>query len=202
MSKVVAAMSISVDGFVGGKDESDWLAAHEAILGWVFPLRSFNQQFGNDEGLDNEDSRILAAEKEGVGAYVLGRNMFDFGEEPWGRNPPFHAPVFVVTHREREPLVRAGGTTFHFVTDGIASAIAQAKAAAGDRDVFVSGGASTTRQALGDRHLDELYLHIAPLVLGRGTRLFDETERARIDLEPIAVNGSQSVTHVGYRVVE
>ena len=137
----------------------------------------------------------------------MGRNMFGPGGGAWdlewrgwwGEDPPYHAPVYVLTHHEREPLAMEGGTTFHFVTDGIESALEQARAAAGDQDVSIAGGASTVRQYLAAGLLDELYLHIVPVVLGAGERLLDGVGDPT--LEPVEVVASPAVTHVKYRVV-
>jgi dihydrofolate reductase len=145
---------------------------------------------------------------EGIGAYIMGRNMFSPGRGEWdaswqgwwGDDPPYHTPVFVLTHFPREPLEMPGGTTFHFVTDGIESALASAREAAGpDKDVAIAGGASAVRQYLAAGLLDELYLHVVPVVLGAGERLLDDVGDP--ELEPIEVVHSPAVTHVRYRVV-
>ena len=141
-----------------------------------------------------------------VGAYVMGRKMFGGGDGPWdekwtgwwGEDPPYHAPVFVLTHHPRELLSMQGGTTFTFVTDGIESALDQARAAAGDQDVAIAGGASAVQQYLAAGLLDELYLHIVPVILGAGERLLDGVGRPT--LEPVEVVASPAVTHVRYRV--
>ena len=134
----------------------------------------------------------------------MGRRMADGGEVPWGEEPPFRAPVFVVTHRRREALVRKGGTTFTFVTDGIASAVEQARAAAGDKNVAVAGGGSLVRQVLAAGLLDELELHIVPVVLGTGMRLLDPAlgldEMEGIELIPTRVVHSPAVTHIRYQI--
>ncbi len=138
---VASAMSMSLDGFVGGTGNQEW-PVHERLHGWKFESASFRQRIGLDDGEHTIDSEILEEEIASSGAYVMGRNMFNAGEVPWGDEPPFRAPVFVVTHNAREPLVRQGGTTFTFVTDGAESAVRQAQAVAGDKNVFISGGAS------------------------------------------------------------
>ena len=163
-------------------------------------------QFELDEPGHEGDARIIAGSTEGVGAYVMGRKMFGGGAGPWDENwrgwwgddPPYHAPVFVLTHHEREPLPMAGGTTFFFVTDGIESALEQARAAAGGDKVAVAGGGSAVRQYLAAGLLDELLLHIVPVMLGDGERLFDGVGDVRF--EPIEVTASPTVTHVRYRV--
>lgn len=141
---------------------------------------------------------------DAAGAYVMGRRMADVGEGPWGEEPPFRAPVFVVTHRPRPRLERKGGTSFTYVTDGIASAVEQAKAAAGGKDVAVAGGGILVRQVLAAGLLDELELHVTPVVLGGGSRLLDEDlgvdTKEGIELTPIRVVHASDVTHVRYRV--
>jgi dihydrofolate reductase len=161
---------------------------------------------GLEGGEDNVDSKVAAKLMDGVGAHVMGRKMFGGGDGSWdtswrgwwGEDPPFHTPVFVVTHHEREPLEMDGGTTFHFVTDGIEAALDQAKAAAGNQDVAIAGGASTVNQYLAAGLLDELHLHVVPVVLGAGERLFEGVGDPR--LEPVEVVASPVVTHVRYRV--
>jgi dihydrofolate reductase len=143
---------------------------------------------------------------QGNGAYIMGRRMFGGGDGPWdetwrgwwGEDPPYHTPVFVLTHHAREPLPMQGGTTFHFVTDGIESALEQARAAAGEQDVSIAGGASAVQQYLAAGLLDELQLHVVPIVLGAGERLLEHVGDPR--LEPIDVIASPAATHVKYRV--
>jgi dihydrofolate reductase len=144
---------------------------------------------------------------QGIGAYIMGRKMFGGGDGEWdeswtgwwGEDPPYHAPVFVLTHHPRAPLTMQGGTTFTFVTDGIESALAQARAAAGDLDVSIAGGASAVAQYLAAGLLDELHLHVVPVTLGAGERLLDGV--GELTLEPLEVVASPAVTHVKYRVV-
>lgn len=128
---VIVGLSMSVDGIASGTSEADFWATHEAVLGWLFDLRSWRQEQGMEGGEDNADSRTWAEDHARVGAQIVGRRMFDFGYEPWGENPPFHAPVFVLTHRGQDRIDKQGGTSYTFVTDGIAAAVEQAKAAAG-----------------------------------------------------------------------
>jgi dihydrofolate reductase len=191
-------MSISLDGFVAGPDQSS-----ENPLG-VRGLELHQWHLGE---VDNEgDRRAQAALMGPRGAYVMGRNMFgpirgewrDDWRGWWGEEPPYHAPVFVLTHYAREPVEMAGGTTFYFVTGGFDAALEQAKAAAGDGDVDIAGGASTVRQAFAAGAIDELMLDIAPVLLGRGERLFDDV--ADPGLEPVEVIHSPRATHVRYRV--
>jgi dihydrofolate reductase len=174
---------------------------------WVFATESWNRSHGREGGERNADSEVVDKLTEGVGAYIMGRRMFGGGDGPWDEswkgwwddNPPYHVPVFVLTHHPREPLPMEGGTTFTFVTDGIESALEQARAAAGDGDVQVAGGASAVQQYLAAGLLDELHLHIAPVLLGAGERLLENVGDPT--LEPVAVVGSPAVTHVKYRVV-
>jgi dihydrofolate reductase len=160
-----------------------------------------------DGGDRSADAAVVDEVVQNVGAYIMGRKMFGGGDGPWdetwmgwwGEEPPFHAPVFVLTHHAREPLTMQGATTFTFVTDGIESALEQARAAAGDKDVAIAGGASAVQQYLAAGLLDELYLHIVPIVLGAGERLLEGVGDPV--LEPVKVIASPAVTHVKYRVV-
>ncbi len=210
MSSVTCQISISLDGFVAGPNQSldnplgeGGMRLHE----WAFRTDSWRAQHGIEGGEQSLDSKIAAEMPEGIGAYIMGRKMFGGGDGPWdetwtgwwGEDPPYHVPVFVLTHHLREPLTMQGGTTFHFVTDGIESALEQARAAAGDGDVSIAGGASCVRQYLAAGLLDQLHLHIAPVVLGAGERLLEDVGDPK--LEPIEVVASPAVTHVKYRVV-
>jgi dihydrofolate reductase len=156
----------------------------------------------------NASTPLMEESLSGVGAVIMGRNMFGggpgpWGEDPWqgwwGEEPPFHMPVFVLTHHEREPLT-LGETTFTFVTDGIESALAQAREAAGEDDVSIGGGAAVAQQYLSAGLVDQMQLNIVPILLGDGERLFDGGAGAGLDLEPILVVGTPEVTHVRYRV--
>ncbi len=148
---------------------------------WAFGTRTFRAMFGQEGGGDGVDERFAAASFEGVGAWILGRNMFGPVRGPWpdeswtgwwGDEPPYHVPVFVLTHHARAPLVMKGGTTFHFVTDGAEAALDAARAAAGGRDVRIGGGVATVRQYLEARAIDELHLAVSPVLLGQGENLF------------------------------
>jgi len=210
MSNVTCQISISLDGFVAGPNQTldnpigeGGMRLHQ----WAFATDTWNHQHGQAEGGRTADSLVAEEVVQGIGAYVMGRNMFGPGRGAWdlgwrgwwGEDPPYHTPVYVLTNHEREPLQMDGGTTFHFVTDGIASALEQARAAAGDKDVSIAGGASAVRQYLAAGLLDELYLHIVPVVLGAGERLLDDVGDPT--LEPVKVVDSPAVTHVKYRVV-
>jgi dihydrofolate reductase len=175
---------------------------------WVFATASWRRQQGQDGGNDSADSEVAEEVVQGVGAYIMGRKMFGGGPgqwDPewkgwWGDEPPYHAPVFVLTRHPRQPLSMLGGTTFNFVTDGMASALEQAQAAAGDQIVSIAGGASTVRQYLAAGSLDELYLHIVPVLLGAGERLLEDVGDPV--LEPVNVVASPTVTHIKYRIIK
>jgi dihydrofolate reductase len=174
---------------------------------WMFETAAWRAMHGEPGGERTADSIVAESMSAGVGAYVMGRKMFGGGPgawDPgwrgwWGEEPPYHAPVFVLTHHARDPLPMQGGTTFHFVTDGIESALRQAKAAAGDRDVLIAGGASAIRQYLAAGLLEELYLDIVPVLLGAGERLLENVGDPT--LEPVEVVASPKVTHIRYRVL-
>jgi dihydrofolate reductase len=210
MSSLNAEISVSLDGFAAGPNqgrEHPLGEGGERLHQWVVPTQSWREQHGMEGGDKGPDDDVAHEVGQGVGAYIMGRNMFGPGRGEWdetwrgwwGEDPPYHVPVFVLTHHAREPLPMEGGTTFHFVTDGIESAVEQARAAAGDQDVKIIGGASVIQQYLAAGLLDELYLHIAPVVLGAGERLLENVGDPT--LEPIDVVASPAATHVKYRVV-
>jgi len=209
MSAVTCQISMSLDGFVAGPNQSidnpigeGGMRLHE----WAFATSSWREQQGSEGGEHTTDAEVVDDVVRNVGAYIMGRKMFGGGDGPWdeswrgwwGENPPYHTPVFVLTHHPRDPLPMQGGTTFNFVTDGIESALEQARAAAGDKDVSIAGGANAVQQYLGAGLLDELYLHIVPIILGAGERLLLDVGHPA--LEPIEVIASPAVTHVRYRV--
>lgn len=196
---------MSVDGFVAGPNDSvdNGLGDRgEELHEWVLRLRGWREAHGYEGGEAGPDDERFEAAIEAVGAIVMGRRMFDHGEGPWGDEPPFHKPVFVLTHRPREALVKAGGTTFTFVEEGIESAVAQAREAAGEKDVAIAGGGEAIRQAIEAGLLDELEIHLVPVLLGGGVRLFDfdPATAARIELEPIHAIDSPGVTHLRFGV--
>jgi dihydrofolate reductase len=214
MSKFRCHISISVDGFVAGpnqSEESPLGEGGERLHEWVVPLAVWREAHGMDGGEVNESTRILDERAENVGASVMGRNMFgpigggDWGDGQWkgwwGDDPPYHHPVFVVTHHPRDPLEMEGGTTFHFVTDGIESALDQARDAAGGKDVMLWGGGQIVQEYLAAGLLDELELHITPLLLGDGSRIFDNLRDPEVQLEQVRVVEAPGVTHVKYRSV-
>ncbi|MDP4507529.1 dihydrofolate reductase family protein [Nonomuraea turcica] len=213
MTKVTAQMSVSLDGFYAGArhsgDDGNWMDSAEAagffrITRWVIDAMAWRERQGFAGGRQDTNSDIVAESFEAAGAYVMGRRMADGGEIPWGEEPPFRAPVFVVTHRPRQVLLRRGGTSFTYVTDGIASAIEQARAAANGKNVAIAGGGSLVRQVLKAGLLDELELHIVPVVLGTGMRLLDAdldlADKEAIELTTTRVVHAPNVTHVRYTV--
>ena len=185
MSKVRAIISISLDGYVAGPNQSEENPLGEGgerLHEWVFETKSWRESHGEEGGELGPSNEAVEQMHDNVGAFVMGRNMFgpirgDWGDESWkgwwGDDPPYHAPVYVLTHHARAPVEMEGGTTFHFVTDGIESALEQAREAAGDQDVLVPGGASAIRQYLAAGLLDELELHLNPVLLGGGERLLE-----------------------------
>lgn len=199
---VFFSVTMSLDGIIGPESIDDLMGAQwVALQRWVFPQRFFRENLklggGGEEGRDND---ILRATFERTGASVMGRRMFDAGESAWPEDAPFHTPVFVLTHEQRDPWVRPGGTVFHFVTDGIEAALARAREAAGDRDVRIAGGGETIRQFLEDGLVDEFAIALSPVVLGTGIRLFDGVDAGRLALEPTGSESSPWVTHLTYRV--
>ncbi|HKA12125.1 MAG TPA: dihydrofolate reductase family protein [Candidatus Dormibacteraeota bacterium] len=209
MSQVTSHIAISLDGFVAGPNQSLENPIGEGgmrLHQWMFVTESWLAQEGREGGVRNADSEVLDEVVKNVGAYIMGRKMFGGGAGPWdtswvgwwGDDPPYHVPVFVLTHHPRAPLSMRGGTTFNFVTEGFESALRLARTAAGAKDVVVAGGASTIRQYLKAGLLDELYLHIVPVILGAGERLLQDVGDPT--LEPVKVVDSPAVTHVKYRI--
>jgi dihydrofolate reductase len=201
-------ISMSLDGFVAGPDQSDEHplgVGGERLHEWGYGLAAWRERHGMEGGEHTPDSELLEASIARIGATIMGKRMFGGGDGPWGDEPwegwwgdepPFGHPVFVLTHHPREPLVK-GETTFIFV-EGIEPALEQARAAAGDKDVAIGGGAEVIQQYLRAGLVDELMIHLVPVMLGGGTRLFEGL--ADITLEPATVTGSPQVTHLNYRV--
>jgi dihydrofolate reductase len=204
-------ISISLDGYVAGPNQSEEHPLGEGgmqLHEWVFKLAAWREPHGREGGEVNASTPLIEEAQSGVGAVIMGRNMFGGGPGPWGEDPwrgwwgdepPFGIPVFVLTHHEREPLT-LGATTFHFVTDGIESALEQARAAAGDLDVTIGGGAEAARQYLSAGLVDQMQLNVVPVLLGDGERLFDAGAGAGSELEPILAVDTPDVTHLRYRI--
>jgi dihydrofolate reductase len=212
MGKLYADISMSLDGFVAGPNigpEQPLGEGGERLHDWIVGLASWRASHGMSGGRTGRDDEVAKKLVARGGAVIMGKNMFGPGQGApsddgtwqgwWGDDPPFHKPVFVLTHQKREPL-QLSDTTFTFVNDGPESALEQARAAAGDDEVLIAGGASAIQQYLGAGQLDELFLHVAPLLLGDGVRLFDNLDGADPKLEPFEVIESPVVTHLRYRV--
>ncbi|MFF1675769.1 dihydrofolate reductase family protein [Streptomyces sp. NPDC058256] len=216
--KVFFSVTMSLDGFIAPEsvpvedelfapdkqDDPDvqrWMAQWTELQQWLFPLRFLRENLklgeGGKEGLDNDIARETF---ERTGASVMGKRMFDLGEQSWPEEAPFHTPVFVVTHIKRDPWERPGGTTFHFVNDGIEHALDQAREAAGDRDVRIAGGGATILEHLNAGLVDEFSIALSPVLFGAGTRLFDGVDASRVALEPVRSEPSSRVTHLTYAV--
>ncbi|MCX4091734.1 dihydrofolate reductase family protein [Nocardia sp. alder85J] len=215
--KVFFSVSMSLDGYTAPESMDGIFATPEQLeqnpllsrgvnqwmelQSWIFPQRFFQKSLGlgegGEEGLDND---IATRTFERTGASIMGKNMFDLGEGSWPEEAPFHTPVFVLTHQQRDPWKRPGDTTFHFVNDGIHSALDQARDAAGNRDVRIAGGSETILQYLNAGLIDEFSIALSPVLFGAGTRLFDGIDAAKIALEPIRSEPSPRVTHLTYAV--
>ena len=205
MGKVTSDMSMSLDGFITGPNddiERPLGEGGERLHEWVYGTAGWREPHGLAGGAADRDSEVVDESFKATGAVVMGRRMFDLGVGPWGDEPPFHTPVYVVTHRSAEPIAKAGGTTYIFVTDGLESALRQAKAAAGDKNVSVAGGASILQQLVHAGLLDEMQIHLVPVLLGAGRRLFDYTGVGQVELQPTRVIDSPGVTHIKFRVVK
>lgn len=202
--KVFFSVTMSVDGFIAPELPEDlmgplWMELQK----WVFPLRFFRENLklgeGGEEGRDNDIARETF---ERTGASVMGKRMFDAGEHAWPEEAPFHTPVFVVTHEKRAPWERLGGTIFHFVNDGIESALDQARAAAGDRDVRIAGGGATILEFMNAGLVDEFSIALSPVLFGSGIRLFEGVDAGRVALTPLRAEPTPRVTHLTYAVRE
>ena len=213
MTRLTLDISMSLDGFIAGPNqtlEEPLGKGGERLHEWVTRLEAWREPHGLEGGETNADSEVVTEALAAAGAIVIGRRMFSGGVGPWeddpnadawwGDNPPFHVPVFILTHHERETVVKEGGTTFTFVTDGIESALEQARAAAGDKNVALGGGADVVQQYLKAGLLDELQIHVVPLLLGGGVSLFGSLGIDQAELEQTRVIASPSVTHLRYSV--
>ena len=209
MTKVkVAGFGVSLDGFSAGTDQSleNPLGVRgPEIFQWFFPTRTFREMVGKDDGETGPDDDFARRAMDGFGAFILGRNMFGpiRGEWPddewkgwWGDNPPYHAPTFILTHHPRAPIEMLGGTTFHFVSDGIDSALEQAHAAAGGKDIKIGGGVETVRQYIQAGHVDEIHLAVAPVVLGQGEALFQGLDLRALGYRTVEHVATGRATHI------
>jgi dihydrofolate reductase len=211
MSKLKLNISMSLDDYVAGPNQSiqnPLGEGGEKLHEWVVPLRYFREIHGKEGGATGPDDDVAAEMFQNVGATIMGRHMFGggegaWGENPWrgwwGDNPPYHMPVFVLTHHARQPLQMQGGTTFHFVTEGIHAALDQARSAAREKEILIGGGADTAQQYLKAGLIDEMELHVVPVLLGSGARLFDNTGGRQTAYECVRVVTSPSVSHYKYR---
>jgi dihydrofolate reductase len=211
MSKLKLNMMMSLDGFSAGPEQSEenpFGVGGMQLNEWLFPLKAFREMQGEEGGEVNASSPLVEGWFDNIGATVMGRNMFgggsgSWGEDPWmgfwGDNPPYHHPVFILTHHAREPVEMKGGTTFNFVTDGIESALEQAREAAAGKDVSLGGGATTVQQYLAAGLLDEMTITLVPVFLGDGTRLFDNLGKAPRRPEQVEAIEAPGVTHLRYR---
>ena len=204
----VNAFSVSIDGYGAGPDQSlenPLGVGGQGLFSWFFPTRTFNSHIGKDGGTSGPDDDIAARSFDNLGAWIMGRNMFGPVRGPWpdgnwkgwwGDEPPYHVPVFVLTHHAREPLVMAGGTTFYFVTGGIHAALEQAKAAAKGKDVRIGGGAATIRQYLKAGLVDSLHLAMSPVLLGAGEALFTGIDMKALGYRCTERTATEAATHI------
>jgi dihydrofolate reductase len=208
----VESFSISLDGFGAGPDQSrenPLGVGGESLHGWALATRTFQKTlFGKDEGSTGTDDEFAARGMRNMGAWILGRNMFSPSRGPWpddgwkgwwGKNPPYHCPVFVLTHHPRASIEMEGGTVFHFVTGGIHEALRLAREAAGDKDIRVGGGTATIQQFLQAKLIDEMHLAVSPVFLGTGERLFDGIDLVALGYECVQHVGTPNTTHVVIR---
>ncbi|MCW3027449.1 MAG: putative deaminase-reductase [Solirubrobacterales bacterium] len=211
MARLRFQISMSLDGFVAGPNQSEENPLGEGgmqLHEWAFRLAAWREPHGEPGGEVNASTKVVEESLENIGATVMGRKMFGgsgaWGDDPWegwwGEDPPFHTPVFIVTHHARPPVAKLGGTTFTFVTDGIESALEQARSAAGGKDVAVGGGASVAQQYMKAGLVDEMQIHLVPVLLGGGARLFDNLDGAKPGLECVGSVAAPGVTHLTYRV--
>lgn len=204
----VCSFGVSIDGFGAGPNQDlkhPLGVGGERLMQWAFPTRTFSQMLGLGAGETGPDDDLAKQGFENIGAWILGRNMFGPVRGPWpddswrgwwGDEPPYHTPVFVLTHHARPPLEMKGGTTFHFVTQGIEAALEQAKRAAAGKDVRVGGGAATIRQYLGARLVDDLHLALSPVLLGQGEPLFAGLDLAALGYTCSRQQASPRATHL------
>lgn len=211
MSRLKFQISVSLDGYVAGPNPSEEHPLGEGgeqLHEWALRLAAWRKPHGREGGETNASSAIMEEALDSVGATIMGRKMFGGGPGPWGKDPwegwwgddpPFRHPVFVLTHHEREPLAKEGGTSFTFVSDGIESALEQARAAAGEKDVAIGGGAEVAQQYLAAGLVDEVLLNVVPVLLGSGTRLFENLGDTEVGLEQVQAIEAPGVAHLRYR---
>ena len=202
--KVFFSVSMSLDGYIAPESPEELMGQQWMELQrWIFPTRFLRENLklgaGGEEGRDNDIARQTF---ERTGASVMGKRMFDAGEHAWPEEAPFHTPVFVVTHEKRDPWERPGGTMFHFVNDGIESALDRAREAAGDRDVRIAGGGATILEYVNAGLIDEFSIALSPVLFGAGIRLFEGVDAGRVALEPVRSEPTQRATHLTYAVRE
>lgn len=201
MGMVTAQLSMSLDGYIAGPNvgpDNPMGDGGEELHDWVFALKSWRDPHGLEGGSEGPDDEVARENFVNKGAVVMGRTMFDLGEIPWGEDPPYHNPVFVVTSRPRETVVKQGGTSYTFVPD-FPTAMDLARKAAGERDISIAGGANVVQQAIDAGVLDEIDVHIDPRFLGGGTRLFDNLEPGH-RFKIVRVVDSPEITHIKYRI--
>ncbi|MCE7984363.1 MAG: dihydrofolate reductase [Caldilinea sp. CFX5] len=213
MSKVFFSVGVSLDGFSAPEGMTlehaddptykDWLRQWVALQNWMlqqqFLRRLLKLGEGGETGRDNQIQEETFAR---TGVSIMGKRMFDLGERSWPEEAPFHTPVFVLTHEARTPWERPGGTTFYFVNDGIESALRQARAVAGERDIRIAGGANLIQQYLNAGLVDEFTLHLAPVFLGSGIRLFENIDKRKVMVDVVETISSPLVTHLSYRLTK
>ncbi len=202
IGKVFFSVSMSLDGFIAPEAPEDLMGPlWMELQGWTMPLRFTRENLGFGEGgEEGRDNDIASETFERTGASIMGKRMFDAGEQMWPEDAPFHTPVFVVTHEKRDPWERLGGTTFFFVGDGIESALDQARQVAGDRDVRIAGGGKTIVQYVNAGLVDEFQVTLSPVLFGSGIRLFESVDAGRVALEQTRVEPSPRATHLSYAV--
>jgi dihydrofolate reductase len=202
----IAPESVSVEGFFAPEGRNDprvqhWMAQWSELQAWMFPQRFIRENLklgeGGEEGREND---IVRETFERTGASVMGKRMFDLGAQAWPEEAPFHTPVFVVTHEERDAWERPGGTTFHFVSDGIETALDRAREAAGHRDVRIAGGGATILEYVNAGLIDEFSIALSPVLFGSGIRLFEGVDAGRVALEVVRAEPTQRATHLTYAV--
>jgi dihydrofolate reductase len=207
VAKVFFSVTMSLDGFIApemmkmGVPVEQWLPQWMELQKYVFEQRFFRENLNLGEGGETgENNRLLEETYKRTGVSIMGKRMFDGGEQAWPEEAPFHTPVFVLTKQVRSPWERPGGTTFHFVNDGIERALLRARNEAGDRDIRIAGGADVIIQYLNAGLVDEFAIALSPVLLGAGRRLFDGIDASRVSLDPMEAISSPMVTHLRYAV--